>query len=223
MRFRSPFLYLALIALVFASPQLRAQDGLGGALSDLGKAHLLQRGTLVQRLVAADFDNDARPDGAILLNAGEFEGRRLFRIRLHVTAGQDRELTFESNETALAIATTDVNRDGLPDLIVEQVFSRKPVQVWLNEGHGEFRPARVDDFPISIQVPSSWRLPFGREANMALALPSRTEADHLFLFLAVLRFSSSCANWRVRNQTSHALAGSIAFPSPRPPPAPFAL
>jgi hypothetical protein len=200
---------------------MRAQDGLSGALSDAGTQ--LFRGSFGQPLAAADFDNDQRPDGAILLTAGEFEGRRLFQIRLHVSAGTNHELTFESNETALAIATTDVNRDGVPDLVVEQVFSRKRIQVWLNDGHGKFRPARVEDFPTSTQVPSGWRLPFQQGTEIALALPTRTGNDHAIQILEVLRSVSSSSHWRVRTRPDHARAGSVAFPFPRPPPAPFSL
>ena len=222
MRFRSPFLYLALLALVLVCPLLRAQDGLRGALSDIGRTQL-QQGSLAQRLAAADFDNDRHPDGAILLKAGEFDGRRRFQIRLHVTAGQDHDLIFESNETALAITTADVNRDGIPDLVVEQVFSRKRVQVWLNNGHGEFRPARVEDFPPSTQLQSGWRLPFQRGEDIGLALPARTGNDHSIRMLEVLRTASSASIWRIRTQPGHARDASLAFPSPRPPPAPFPL
>ena len=222
-RFRSPFLYLALIALVYVGPLSWAQDGLGGALLVSAGARVFSHGAWGERLVAADFDHDQRPDGAVLLNAGVLQGRRLFRIRLHVTAGQDRDLTFESNETAVALATADVNRDGIPDLVVEQVFTRKRLHVWLNDGHGEFRPARVEDYPPSTDAPCNWRLPLERQAGLDLALPSRAGNDHVIQILEALSTRSSSSNWRLRSRPGHVQAASSSFSFPRSPPVFFLL
>ena len=207
------------MALVFVCPLLRAQDGLGGALSDQRAAQAVLLGALGQSLVAADFDRDERPDGAVLTCAGEFKGRKLFRIHLHLTAGQDHELTFDSSETEIALATPDVNRDGIPDLVVEQAFTRKRLRVWLNDGHGVFRPVRAEDFPPSTEAPHTWKLPFEREAAAVVLLPSRNGNDHALQILEILRTGSSSSNWRQRSQSRALQAGSIAFPSPRSPPA----
>jgi hypothetical protein len=190
-------------------------------MSEAGRAQSLTHDSMGQRIAAADFDNDQQPDGAILFKAGEFAGRRRFQIRLHVSGGPNHDLTFESNETALAISSTDVNRDGIPDLVVEQAFSRKRVQVWLNNGHGEFRPARVEDFPTSTQLPSGWKMPSRRGAEIVLALPSRTGNDHAIQILEVLRSASSSSNWRIPDQSDRTHSASVAFPSPRSPPKTF--
>jgi hypothetical protein len=172
-----------------------------------------------QNLVAADFDNDQRPDGAVLLDAGELEGRQLFRIRLHFTARQDCELTFQSNETALAISARDVNQDGVPDLVVEQVFTHKRLQVWLNDGHGSFRPARAEDFPAATDAPCHLRSPIAAQGCFILALPSRTGNDHSIQILEGVRYDSSSSHWRLRSELRQSQAGSLAFHSPRSPPA----
>jgi len=197
---------------------LWAQDGLGGALSDVGKTQNLSQATLGQRLVAADFDNDERPDGAVLLNAGVIEGQQLFRIKLHFSAGQDHDLTFQSNETALAISALDVNRDGVPDLVVEQVFTHKRLRVWLNDGHGRFRPVRVQDFPPSTNAPCSWKFPFETQGCCVLALPPRIGSDRAIQIGEALRYASSSAYWRIRSAVRQQQAGSLAFHSPRSPP-----
>ena len=213
---RSPFLCLTLIALALAAPFVRAQDGLGRALSEIGKTHILS--SLGQKFVAADFDNDRRPDGAILLDGGQLEGHQVFHIRLFIASDPDRELTFLSNETALTISALDVNQDGTPDLVVEQVFTHKRLQVWLNDGHGRFRQARVEDFPPFSESPCRLKRPGGDPCSLVLALPSRTGNDHAALILRVLRFSSSSSNWRIRPGNQPTQPGSLAFHSPRSPP-----
>lgn len=175
------------------------------------------------KLVTADFDDDSRPDGAVLLDAEQLQGRQLFRIRLHITSGQDSELTFQSNETGLAISALDVNQDGVPDLVVEQVFTHKRLQVWLNDGHGRFRPARVEDFPLCADAPCRWKSPFEGQSCFVLALPTRTGNDQAIQLLRVLSFASSSSRWRVASEPRRIQCGSLAFHSPRSPPALLAL
>jgi hypothetical protein len=215
-RVRSPFLCLVLIALALAAPLVQAQDGLGRALSEAGKTQSLLS-SLGQNFVAADFDNDLRPDGAVLLEADQLEGRQVFRIRLYVSSGTDRELTFQSNETALAISALDVNQDGTPDLVVEQVFTHRRLQVWLNDGHGGFRQVRVEDFPSFGGAPCHLKDPAGESCSLVLALPSRTGNDQAALVLQ-MRFNSSSSNWGTRPGNQQAQSGSLAFHSPRSPP-----
>ncbi|MGA8741997.1 MAG: VCBS repeat-containing protein [Terracidiphilus sp.] len=188
-------------------------------MSEAGKTRNLLSNSLGQKFVAADFDNDQRPDGAVLLDAGQLEGRELFRIRLYIAASQDRELTFQSNEKALAISAPDVNQDGLPDLVVEQVFTHKRLQVWLNDGHGRFRQVRVEDFPPSGEAPCRLKNPTGEPCGLVLALPSRSGNDHAALILQVLRFDSSSSLWRIQSTNRQTQFGSLAFHSPRSPPA----
>lgn len=175
------------------------------------------------KLVTADFDDDSRPDGAVLLDAEQLQGRQLFRIKLHITSGQDSELTFQSNETGLAISALDVNQDGVPDLVVEQVFTHKRLQVWLNDGHGRFRPARVEDFPLCADAPCRWKSPFEGQSCFVLALPTRTGNDQAIQFLKVLSFASSSSRWRVASEPRRIQCGSLALHSPRSPPALLAL
>ena len=204
------------MTLALTAPFLRAQDGLGRALSEVGKTHNLS--SFRQEFVAADFDNDRRPDGAILLDGGQHEGRQIFHIRLFIASDPNRDLTFQTNETALAISALDVNQDGTPDLVVEQVFTHKRLQVWLNDGHGGFRPARVEDFPPLSEAPRRLRSPADGPSSLVLALPSRPGTDHTALILRALRFTSSSSNWRTRPGTQQARSGSLAFHSPRSPP-----
>jgi hypothetical protein len=223
MKVRSPFFRIILIALALAAPSVWAQDGLGGALSKLGRTPSLLQNSFGQRLISADFDNDQRPDGAVLLDAGQLDGQKVFRIEFHVTAGKDHELTFASNETALAISALDVNQDGTPDIVVEQAFTHKRLHVWLNDGHGFFRKVRSEDFPSPTESPCQWRAPLGGQVDLALALPTKLGSDHAALILQALRFDSLSANWRVRPEAPFARLHTFDTRSPRGPPAYLSL
>lgn len=139
---------LFVATLVLCLPHASAQDGLGGALSQIGPA-VPGAGGFTRSLAAADFDNDAQPDAAVLSQAGWSRGQRLFRIDLHVTAGKNLTISFLSTETDLNISAVDVNRDGAPDIVVERAFTHQRLQVYLNDGHGAFERRE----PMSVYVP----------------------------------------------------------------------
>jgi hypothetical protein len=146
MKTRAPIFTIALIVLALGAPSVWSQNGLAGAVSRIRNARGLLDQHCGQSFVAADFDNDHKPDGAVLLHVGNFRGRLDFRIELHDSAHKARALTFASNESSLSIRALDVNRDGATDIVVEQAFTHKRLQVWLNDGRGAFYPARVDEF-----------------------------------------------------------------------------
>ncbi len=153
MKLRSFVSGILLFALVLLTPALLAQDGMRGAFSRDEVSPVLLRNPFGQNLIAADFDSDLKPDGAVLLEGGQLDGERAFRIELHVTSGIDHQLTFASAETALSISAGDVNQDGTPDLVVEQAFTRQRLHVWLNDGHGLFREIGNGEYPF--QLPAS--------------------------------------------------------------------
>ena len=150
-------------ALACATPGLRAQDGLQGALSRDGLAQTFRSSytsLFERRSVMTDFDGDQRLDGAVLLHFDTFQSRNSFRVEVHLSARNNTELTFESTEDALSIAALDVNHDGTTDLVVEQAFTHRRLYVWLGDGRGSFRQGRVEDFPTD-------GAPTGRDATRA--------------------------------------------------------
>ena len=138
--------------LVLCLPALRAQDGLQGGLTRQGLSPWALVG-FEDQLVAADFDNDNRPDAAILLPAGLLNGQRCFRIELHVTSGRNHAITFFSSENGLTISALDINRDGAPDIVIEREFTHERLQIFLNDGHGNFHKAGSKDG--SLPIPSA--------------------------------------------------------------------
>lgn len=141
---------ILICTLLLATPALRAQDGLGGALAH-GEGTASAWLDLDQLPAAADFDRDQKPDGALLVKGGILNGQRYFRIELHVTGGENRAITFASGETRIAILAFDVDHDGAPDIVVEKALSHRPLEVYLNDGHGVFHKARSD-----VGIPTPW-------------------------------------------------------------------
>lgn len=222
MQVRSSFLRIILVLLALVSRAVWAQDGLPGAASK-SAYHPGLRSSFTSRLVAADFDNDHKPDGALLLDAGVIDGQRMFRIELHVSASENRSLLFASNEAWLAISALDVNLDGIPDLVVEQAFTHKRLEVWLNDGHGRFRRARAEDFQALPDAPFYWQAPFTLQASVVAGLPSRLQTDQAFLLLEILRFGSSSSHWKNRPNTVLPSACVFSWHSPRAPPSLLSL
>lgn len=132
----------AFIVLVFLAAALHAQDGLSDAAVRVCASQSLSSSLFSPSLVTADFNSDKHPDAAVL-----FRASNTFRIEVHLSSRPVSQLRFASNLANLAILAVDLNHDGSPDLVVEEPFSRQRLFVWLNDGHGSFHPASVDEFP----------------------------------------------------------------------------
>jgi hypothetical protein len=145
------------VVLALTASSLWAQDGLEGALS---RVSLTSPADLAapfsRRLAAADFDGDNKLDGAILVDYGWPPQSGFRRIELHFTGRGNTELTFQSNESTLAVSALDVNRDGAPDIVVEQLLTHKRLYVWLGDGHGGFHQGRTEDFPPDRKTTGDW-------------------------------------------------------------------
>ncbi|MBS1805851.1 MAG: VCBS repeat-containing protein [Acidobacteria bacterium] len=156
MKFRDSIVGILMFFAFLTVPALKAQDGLQGAFSiDSPTArHLAGRSP---KVAAADFDNDQKPDGALLLEAGLLNGERAFRVELHITSGTNSAITFSSKEPGLAIAALDINRDGAPDIVIEKAFTHERVQVFLNDGHGTFHQTTTEGYPVLDPGAPAWR------------------------------------------------------------------
>jgi hypothetical protein len=152
-----PFIFgLFAAVLIACALPVRAQDGLLGALSE-GNGTSRTLVSFDQQVAAADFDNDQKPDGAVLLPSVQSNGQRSFRIEFHVTAGQNSAITFSTKETGLSISALDVNHDGAPDIVVEKTLTHERLQVYLNDGHGSFHKARLEAFLFPDPSAPLWR------------------------------------------------------------------
>ena len=143
---KSGFLKIGLLALSLTAPSLGAQDWSMGIPSARADRCTFSTEHLGQRFIVADFNNDQKPDSITLASFGQRSGQNLFSVRVCDSGRTMSLLTFESNEPAIIVTAIDVNRDGSPDIVVEQPYTQKRIQVWLNDGHGGFHKANVADF-----------------------------------------------------------------------------
>jgi hypothetical protein len=155
MKLRHSFFAIVSLLLMLV-PALQAQDGLLGALSrEAAITHA--QSSFEQPLAAADFDNDQMPDGALLLPNGFSDGKPAFRIELHISSGNGGVITFSTAERGVSISALDVNRDGAPDIVVEEAFTHQRLEVYLNDGHGAFHKARLEDFVAPDPSAPQWQ------------------------------------------------------------------
>jgi hypothetical protein len=219
MKARFPLLRILFVILALFAPSVLAQDGLGGALSRWRQTTGFIRAPFEHGLIAADFDNDNRLDGAVLLDTGQAGGLKTFRIELHLTTGRNSQLTFASNEPELAISALDVNQDGVPDIVVEQALTHKRLHIWLNDGHGRFRKTQLNDFPNANDDKGAlFESPSPLGAVPTLYLPSKIGFE-----LAILRNASprsdGLASLRYARPPTSAAGSAVEAPNPpRAPP-----
>jgi len=143
---RSYIKLLLASAMALSASLVWGQDGLEGVLSRDSSGWLTRSWQLRQTIAAGDFDGDHKPDAAVLVDSGALSGEHNFRIELHFTNQSNGEIAFRSAEVAPWVAARDVNHDGYTDLVLEQPVTRKPLQVWLNDGRGGFHEGRVEDY-----------------------------------------------------------------------------
>src|SRR5262245_38980907 len=155
--------------LVLAAPCLFAQDGLECGLRQARFATVFG-----PKLAIADFDNDQKADGALLIDQAR---SRSVRIELHLSDRTTTEFVFESNETH-TVTALDVDADGDMDVVVERAFSLERVHVWLNDGGGKFTSGSIADYPRASRVAhEQLRAPARRIDPQSLSLPAPRRSE----------------------------------------------
>jgi hypothetical protein len=100
----------------------------------------------------ADFDGDSRTDIAFAKPRGLVNGVYHYQIEVLLSAQQRTTFEVESGPAGggLHITARDIDGDRDLDLVITTEFSRKPVGVWINDGHGGFTPGDAAIYPDSI-------------------------------------------------------------------------
>jgi len=166
---RQLYRILALLLLLATADALRAQEGLSDAFARLNRALIPANSPFGPSVVSADFNRDKHADGALLVR-----DRDSFRIELHFRSQRASAITFASTLPALSMVTLDINRDGNPDLIVQEPFSRQRLFVWLNDGHGSFYEVSADNYMLNAAHDCRAIAPSGSGSDYAALLgPSK--------------------------------------------------
>ncbi|HKD82920.1 MAG TPA: hypothetical protein VKH81_24735 [Candidatus Angelobacter sp.] len=206
--------FLVGAALLCLAPFLSAQDGLKGAVSQADFTT-----SLGNTLAVANLDGDNQADGAILLDSKRLGSYNSIKIELHFTNRPNSELTFESNGQPVAVRAWDVDHDGDTDLVVEDVFTHKPVRVWINEGHGDFHEGSVQDYTsLAFIASGQLQLPSNRPGDLPLGLPPQRSFDISVLTVHALGRPPSPGTRVAAAIDPSAKSHSHTSPSSRAPP-----
>jgi hypothetical protein len=95
----------------------------------------------------ADFDGDLRPDVASIRAGANIAGSANYWIQLQLTSAGRQSIQLIAPAGGLLIEARDVNGDHAIDLVLATAWSRQPVAIFLNDGHGGFSRAELAAFP----------------------------------------------------------------------------
>lgn len=153
---------------------LYAQDGWHSALHRLQSSHNRIGELFGPPLVAADFNRDGWPDGALLTRSGNS-----VCIEIYFRSDPVKRVSFRSNLADLAVSAVDVNHDGSPDLVVEDPFWHQRLFVWMNDGRGKFSAASVTDTgPAQQSTHTRATGPFTNKEFSELVRSSKVRSRH---------------------------------------------
>lgn len=166
------FLKIGLLALSLAAPSLGAQHS--DVVSPSAKADGCEFSEhFGQRFIVADFNNDQMPDSISVRSLGQRGGKNTFRVHVCASGRTVSMLTIDSSDPSITLTAFDVNQDHSPDIVVEQLYTHKRIQVWLNDGHGGFYKTHADAFrnpdtraPCTVSTPSNERHNSPRRAHL---------------------------------------------------------
>lgn len=118
----------------------------GFAGSRTAKAAEIQNGPVTSvgpgpQFAIADLDGDLRPDSASIQVGQNAGSMSTYWIQVHVAAGP-RSFPVVAPAFGLIIKARYVNGRNAADLVLATAWSRQPVAIFLNDGHGNFSQAK---------------------------------------------------------------------------------
>jgi hypothetical protein len=110
------------------------------------------------RFAIADFDGDHDPDLADVQAGPTSSSLADYLIQLHLTSSGRQSIRLVAPSGGLVIEARDVNGDHAIDLVLATAWSRKPVAVLLNDGHGNFLRVEQTAFlgAFANPTPENW-------------------------------------------------------------------
>jgi hypothetical protein len=147
----------------------------------------------------ADFDGDLHPDFASVESGVNSSGNTNYRIQLQLSALGRQSIQLVAPAGGLFIEARDVNGDHAVDLVLATAWFRKPVAIFLNDGHGRFSRAEPTAFPGAFTQSDNW-IPTAKLAVDGVGAPPQSAVG-------------ICAN-ESNAQHSRSPAGLTLLPSP---------
>ncbi len=131
----------------------------------------------ISSFAVADFDGDLRPDLASIRSGPNFSGTANYSIQLRLSALGPQSIQLIAPAGGLGMEARDVNGDHAIDLVLFTASFRRPVAVFLNDGHGKFLRAQPSAFPGALNSSgTTWRTNSSQETGAVGPAPqSRDE------------------------------------------------
>jgi hypothetical protein len=123
----------------------------------------------------ADFDGDLRLDSAVIEPGAVVSGGIHYSIQLHLSDTRGHSLQLVAPAGGLVIEARDVNGDHAVDLVLSTAWSRHPVAVFLNDGHGSFSRSETGLASDLISSSGTRFSPTGRVPCDSVGVPPQSD------------------------------------------------
>ncbi len=169
----------------------------------------------------ADFDGDVRPDFATIQSDVSRAGGTNYWIQLQLSAIGPQSIRVTGPAGGLLIEARDVNGDHAVDLVLATAWHRKPVAVFLNDGHGGFSRSEPAGFPGAFrESKANWALPSSEAAGSA-GLPPLPRTGIFPDATGLLRGRSPTSRFLFPSDVSLFTSSSVSYSGRAPPSAVF--
>ncbi len=136
----------------------------------------LPNGAVETRFVIADLDGDVLPDFVSVRDELNGSENTNYWIQLQLSEAGRQSIHLVGPAGGLSIQARDVNGDHVPDLLLATAWSKRPVAIFLNDGHGVFSRVAPDRFPSAFTtVNQRWRSVSGQVIDL-FGIPSQGRA-----------------------------------------------
>lgn len=170
----------------------------------------------------ADFDGDHQPDSASVQSGTPSSGSSSYQIQLRLSAVGRQSIQLFAPAGGLVVEARDVNGDHAVDLVLTTAWFRKPVAIFLNDGHGKFSRVEPSAFPGAFnRSDKGWASPSTQEPG-AVSIPPQSR-DAICLEAAGLVVRQSVANSIPASSSGFAFSPFLASHAGRAPPAEITL
>ena len=96
----------------------------------------------------ADFNGDHRLDLITVFSTPNLAGSYTYRLEIGLGGPETGSFSFAGVDAEIRLRARDVDGDHDADLVVLGAISAKPIDLWLNDGAGNFRHGDVSKLPV---------------------------------------------------------------------------